>query len=220
MTRLQPGVGSDRWSAGLVLVMLVASALMLAVCGDAVDGTYDWRRHTTSEAAGQGVRGAWVARTGFLLFGVAVLTLTSGRARPWKRLPTLAHTVFGLCFLAVAAFSARSWDRTVPYDPTEDTLHSVGATLMGFAFAFGVATVAADRVEDNARPQPLDFIAVAASVAIPLGMIRYESSAGLLQRLMFLVAYVWFAREAWSALVDPTRRRQEAVATNESVVAP
>ena len=45
-----------------------------------------------------------------------------------------------------------------------------------------------DRVFDSA--------AVIASVVLPLGMSASEGYAGLLQRLMFAIAMVWFGLEA------------------------
>jgi hypothetical protein len=43
--------------------------------------------------------------------------------------------------VATAAFSARSWETAVPFDGTEDSLHSVTATAMVFAFTLGVVLV-------------------------------------------------------------------------------
>jgi hypothetical protein len=40
-----------------------------------------------------------------------------------------------------------------------------------------------------------DILAVAASVLIPLGMIAVPEVDGLLQRLMFAIAFAWFALE-------------------------
>jgi hypothetical protein len=47
--------------------------------------SYDWIEHTTSESAAQGVEGAWLARLGFLSFGLAVLWLSTGIKQTWAR---------------------------------------------------------------------------------------------------------------------------------------
>lgn len=172
-----------------VLLVLSAGALLLAPL--AIDHSYSWTRHTTSESAGQAVEGAWVARAGFVLFGLAVLWLVQSGVLARGRWSRITHSTFAVSMLCVAAFSSRSWQTTVPHDRVEDTLHSVAATTMGFAFAFGVVATALDR-----RWRAFDLVAVVASVVLPMGMAMAPSRAGLLQRVMFLVAYLWFGREA------------------------
>lgn len=184
-------------AAAAVVAGLVASATALLLAPTLMPGSYSWPSHTTSESAAQGVDGAWLARLGFVLFGLSALLLVTVRRRVWGPAGTVLHTGFGVCMLAAAAFSARSWVPGAPYDRTEDTLHSVAATAMGFAFALGVVAVlitaggAARR-----RRWPLDATAVLASVLLPLGMLLLPEVAGALQRLMFVVAYAWYLTEA------------------------
>jgi hypothetical protein len=99
--------------------------------------------------------------------------------------------------IAAAIFSSRPWDVTAPYDPTEDLLHSIAASGMGLAFAVGVCAVAISRYRrpGRRRVRVLDVLAIAASVLIPLGMVSYPGIAGLLQRMMFTIAYLWYALE-------------------------
>jgi hypothetical protein len=66
---------------------------------------------------------------------------------------------------------------------------------MGFAFAFGVVATVLSRAKGVGRLRMHDILAVAASVLIPLGMIAVPEVDGLLQRLMFAIAFAWFALE-------------------------
>lgn len=182
-----------------VLTLLVASAVALALAPSVLDRSYSWVEHTTSEAGGQGVDGAWLARLGFLLFGLAVIWLAHARAGLWRQPATALHVAFGTCLLGVAAFSLRSWQDGALFDCTEDLLHSVLATAMGFAFALGVASVAW-RGDRRRRRRPFDVVAIAASVIVPLAMTAWPDAAGALQRLMFAVAYLWYGREALDGL--------------------
>jgi hypothetical protein len=135
--------------------------------------------HTTSEAAGQGIEVAWVARFGFLAFGCAVLLLVRLRGDDWGRHGSWLHATFGILMVVAAAFSSRPWDAMAAFDPAEDMLHSVAATGMGFAFALGVGAVAwLGRRKVLVR----DVVAMAASVVLPLGMAASQTQAGLLQR--------------------------------------
>jgi hypothetical protein len=182
-----------RPDARLILAGLAASAVALAVAPALLPETYSWVSMTTSESAAQGVPGAWLARLGFVLFGGSVVLLAALRGRSWGRAATILHACFGAFMVAAAVFSTRPWDGA-PYNATEDALHSVAATAMGFAFALGVlATLGqAWRRGDRSRWW-LDAVAVAASVLLPLGMTLWPEADGILQRIMFAVAYAWYA---------------------------
>lgn len=99
--------------------------------------------------------------------------------------------------LATATFSHRPIEQEVMFNRTEDLLHSIAATAMGFAFAFGVLAVMMRRPERMLLRSVVDVMALAASVIIPFSMMVWSGSAGLLQRTMFLIAYIWYATEAW-----------------------
>lgn len=182
--------------APVAIVSLLALSMFAFLLAPLVlDDSYSWVEHTTSEAGGQRVQGAWVARTGFLLFGLAVLWIAHLRSHAWNRPASAMHVIFGSCMAGVAAFSLRSWNETVSYDRTEDMLHSIAATVMGFTFALGV--VAARRVQRRVTLlRSLDAVAVLASVALPIAMATFTRYAGVLQRVMFGIAYLWYAREA------------------------
>ncbi len=195
----QPGVATlstrrrtwRRRDRDLVVVLLVLSALALLVAPGLMPPSYSWVSHTTSESAGQGVTSAWVARTGFLGFGTAVLLL----ARRWHGLGRWLHVAFGVCMIAAAIYSSRPWT-SAPFDHIEDLLHSVAATAMGFAFAGGVLANTWSRVTAAGRVLILDTVALLASVAAPLAMMVWPDAAGLLQRGMFAVAFLWYGRAA------------------------
>jgi len=180
---------------------LALSAIALAAAPAVLPPSYRWVAHTTSEAAGQGVPGAWLARSGFVLFALAVALITVRCRRRWSRWGVALHGTFALGMAATAAFPARSWEAAAAYDPTVDMLHSVAATALGFAFAFGVAVVGWRVWASQRRWRWLDVTAVTASIVLPLGMVAAPAMAGVLQRTMFLVAYVWYARES---LGDPS----------------
>jgi hypothetical protein len=98
--------------------------------------------------------------------------------------------------LGTAAFSHRPWLPGVPFDRIEDFLHSFTATAMGFAFAAGVIAVGIARRGPSRLDRSADVIAVASSVVLPLAMSQGTPYTGVLQRAMFLVAYLWYSREA------------------------
>ena len=179
-----------------VLACLAASAAALAIAPALMPASYSWVAHTTSESGAQGVAGAWLARLGFLAFGLAVLALSGPAKQLWGPLAAGLHTTFGVLMVAAAAFSARPWEPGLPFDTVEDVLHSVTATTMGFAFAFGVVAVGWRIWRGADRVRWRDVTAVAAAVALPLAMVGFDGYAGLLQRPIFVVAYLWYGAEA------------------------
>lgn len=178
-----------------VLLLLFLSAISLLTAPLLMPESYHWIEHTTSESAAQGVQGAWLARLGFLLLGLAVIWLAVVRKLVWAHSAVWMHVAFGVLLLATAAFSVRPWIEDLPFDPLEDGLHSFTATAMGFAFAFGVLARLLNRNRDDRLGCLLDVVALAASIGIPLIMVFQTDIGGLVQRLMFLIAYVWYGRE-------------------------
>lgn len=109
---------------GVVLALLAISAASLALAPAVVPDSYSWIPHTTSESGAQGVEGAWLARIGFLMFGLAVIWLAQLARATWGPWAAALHTGFGVFITATAAFSAGSWEEGARVDRTEDLLHS------------------------------------------------------------------------------------------------
>ena len=143
---------------------LAASAASLALAPALMPESYSWVSHTTSDSAAQGVDGAWLARLGFLFFGLGVLALGRISSASWGRMAAASHATFGISMIATAAFSSRSWEPGVPFDQTEDLLHSAAATLMAVAFSVGVLAMAIRRAREGLPARPLDLLAIVASV--------------------------------------------------------
>jgi hypothetical protein len=184
----------------LALVLLGSSALALALAPAVLPRSYSWVEHTTSEAAGQGVGGAWLARVGFVLFGVAVGLVVRCRRVGWNPVAVVAHGGFAVSMVAVAVFPSRPWTEA-PYDSLPDLLHSVAATAMGFCFVIGVVALMGEGRSRGRRWG--DALAVGAAVVLPLAMTVWPSSAGVSQRLMFFVAYLWYGREILAGSPEP-----------------
>jgi Protein of unknown function (DUF998) len=179
-----------------VVALLVISALALGIAPLLMPASYSSIANTTSESAAQGVEYAWVARLGFLAFGLAVVWLAAGLKRSWARVAHWSHVAFGVLMIATAAFSHRPWVPGAEFDRVEDALHSFTATAMGFAFSFGVLARLMQRSRQRERGRILDGVALVAATVIPVLMARMAGIDGVIQRLLFVVAYLWYAREA------------------------
>jgi hypothetical protein len=196
--------------AGVVLVLFASATCVLAAPLSMPD-SYSWLSNAISESAAQGLHSAWIARLGFLLFGCAVLWLAVFLRQVWARGTAWMQIAFAIFMFSTAAFSHKPWLANIPYDPFEDFLHSLTATGMGFAFSLGVVARLLQRKSGERLKKAFDIIAlVAATTLSPLGEL-WPSIAGLLQRMMFGVAYLWFAQEAvtaWAVTASSTKTRQ------------
>jgi hypothetical protein len=98
--------------------------------------------------------------------------------------------------IGTAAFSHKPWIAGVPFDALEDFLHSVTATGMGFAFCFGVVARFVRRTRAELLNRALDVLALVAAATMPIVSAVFVGSGGLIQRAMFVVAYLWYGTEA------------------------
>jgi hypothetical protein len=184
-----------------VVIPLAGALVAFGLAPLALPESYSWVHNGISESAAQGIDGAWVTRSGFILFGLAVLRLAQLRRRSWNRAGTVLHGAFGVSMLAVAAFSTRPWEAGSAYVKNEDLLHSVFATIMGISFIAGVIAVGVSRRPPNLTAAMPEVAAVAIASIVPL--TQSTSVWGLLQRAMFLTAAVWYTREAFLSARTP-----------------
>lgn len=189
------GVLSRRAEARFVLLLLVGSVVSVLIAPLLMPASYSIVEHSISESAAQGVEGAWLARLGFLMFGLAVLLLASIAGDRWGIGGRIVHRVWGVSMIAVAVFSHMPWLDT-PYDAFEDTLHSIASFAVGMSFIAGVLIVSFRRGPDSGLVRVFDWIAIGIALVVPLIMFNLTGVAGVVQRVMFAVAYLWYGFEA------------------------
>lgn len=181
--------------AKLTVISLLLIAMAALVTAPALmPDSYDWLRHTTSESAAQGVQGAWLARLGFLCFGLGVLWLAAQMRGAWPWPVRALHAAFGVLMMATAAFSTKPWLAGATFDPIEDQLHSITATGLGFLFPIALGLRMVARRRDTAG-LVFDMLGIVLSLAMPLAMLSEVIWIGVLQRVMFAVAFAWFIVE-------------------------
>ena len=179
-----------------IVLLLICSAFCIYIAPLSMPIDYSWLSNSISESGAQGLHHAWIARLGFLLFGLGVLWLTLYRRTTWASGTYWMQLTFAVSMLGTAAFSHKPWLAGAQIDPVEDFLHSLTATGMGFAFAFGVVVRFMQRRKNERFQRTSDLVAIlAASMLTPIGGAM-PAIVGLLQRTMFAIAYLWFIQEA------------------------
>ncbi len=181
--------------AGIALTLLVGSAACVTAAPWAIRASYSLIRLTVSKSGAQGIHGGWVTRLGFVLLGLAVLILCSITTRRWNRLGRWSHRVYALAVIAAAAFSDAPWTGG-SYDEVENALHTAAAVASGVAFSLAVLAVT---FHEARRVSPLvrvfDWVAVGAAIIVGPVMFMFAGVSGLTQRVMFAIAYSWYAIE-------------------------
>ncbi|MDH4324945.1 MAG: DUF998 domain-containing protein [Betaproteobacteria bacterium] len=189
------GTGIRTLAVAAIPLLGLSAVLMLAGTAAMPDG-YSWRFHSISESAAQGQQGGWIARMSFMSFGAAVLAVSVSARTSWPRLTYWMQASFAFFMFGAAAFSHAPWVPGASSDEVEDLLHSVCASGMGLAFCVGVVARFVQRGLDGLAGRALDVFALITATVLPLLLASSSSVGGLVQRIMFVVGYVWFGREA------------------------
>lgn len=149
-------------------------------------------RHTTSEQAGQHMRGAWIMRSGFAAYGLATFA-AAFRDRATRPMVRGALALFGSGLVGTAIWSNAPIVPELPADMQEDYLHSVASGVVGLAFA--AACIARLLVRGGSRYDFLAWSGLVISIAVPLAMATVPDVRGVMQRAMFAFSFVFVARE-------------------------
>jgi hypothetical protein len=194
-----------------VLLGLLLSAFAFALSPLLMPSSYSWVAHTLSQAASQGQPGSWLSRVGFLIAGLTVLRLSSCARLEWSQLTRNLHRVAGLAMLGAVAFTDRSWDPNTPFDPLENAVHSAIATTIYITFAFGVLANISRRFVTRRGIARFDIVTIGLMLFLPPIMLLAPEITGLVERVMFGVAYLWYGL-AVARMSSPTGERNATLA--------
>lgn len=178
-----------------VIAGLLLSALAFTLAPLLMPSTYSWIAHTLSQAASQGLQGGWLSRLGFLLGGLTIMRLARPDVVDWSPLPRLLHRIVGAMTLAAVAFTDRSWDPHAPYDRVENIIHSAVATSISISFTLGVLLVLTEKRQRQGRIPLVESTVIALEIILPPLMLVWPGWTGVIERLMFTAAYLWYGRE-------------------------
>lgn len=148
---------------------------------------YSVIKNTTSQLGAQNSPKAWIMNTVFFLMGTVCILEGCLRLRNfWFQKAVLG--IFGLA-LIMAAFFQHAPITDGPFNHLEDQLHSIAATLVGFSFT--ALAFSAVFVVRFVLSRILAFSAGCISVVLSILMFSLPDYTGILQRLMFILAFAW-----------------------------
>ena len=167
--------------------VLLLTAVMFVLPCFSYD-SYSLLRHTTSQLGAQKTPNAWIMNITFMIIGLSCVI------EAWVKLKTLVlhrfvSTLFGISFIFTGFFRHAPIEKGIGYSVLLDRLHSVFASLNGFCFI--VLAVSAAFLEQKRLHKFTDILVALSSLLFSLLMFGVSDYAGLWQRIMFLVSFVW-----------------------------
>jgi hypothetical membrane protein len=169
--------------AGIVMF----SAAALAGPWYTADG-YNVVSNLVSELAAQRTKNNFVMVAGFLSLGLALIA--DGLRR--FQAPAIPFMAFGLFMALAGLFGHKPMTPSLPYSELTHTAHSILASLAGISITVALVWHAA-----RAEPRWRRVVALTLAIlcmALPLAMLGLPEFQGLIQRLMYLLVFLWLWR--------------------------
>jgi hypothetical membrane protein len=170
-------------TAAYVYLLLTMSLLPLLRQDD-----YSLIRHTTSQLGAQQAPYAWIMNLGFILIGLASLIAAwqAFRRHPFQK---VILSLFSLSLILTGFFSHAPIDPSLPYSLAIDQVHSILATVTGFAFT--VFAFSMMFIEQTTVRRLLALAIACMATGLSMLMWLVGSFAGIWQRLIFILAFAW-----------------------------
>ncbi len=146
---------------------------------------YSIIRNTTSHLGAQGSPNAWIMNLLFITLGLTSLRIVLSSKVYFHQ---MIGSFFGVSLLLTGLFRHGSLIDPSTSNLLLDQMHSIFATTTGISFvflSFGHAFMT------KARQKIAGFLLGIISTLISFGMMIFPDYMGLLQRLMFILAFGW-----------------------------
>ncbi len=148
---------------------------------------YSILSNTTSHLGAQKAPFNWIMNGGFIALGIVTIFYGKERTANYPIAKVLIY-VFGISLIGTALFQHR------PLTGEEanmivDAFHSIFATSTGFSFSILAIVTYFILIEPKDKALAIALAVIA--ILIPILMQAIPSYQGLLQRLMFILAFTW-----------------------------
>ncbi len=160
---------------------------------------YDWTQNTISDFASQGHTYKWIMQAGFIGFG---LLLTWGVVFHFNKNRRAYFLIlvaaYGLSILMSGIFCTVPIDLSIPYSIRDSNLHSMFATIAGFAMSFGIFLQAIISANNHERWIRIAFFLLVIGISGLFGLAEnhiWALDKGIIQRILYLVGLAWLVYE-------------------------
>ena len=138
-----------------------------------------------SQLGAQNTQNSIVMVAGFLALGIGLVA--DGIRRFCK--PVLPFIAFGLSMALAGLMAHKPLSPTVEYSEGAHLAHSALATLAGISITVGLLWQAV--FASTFRSRAITITLAVLCFALPLCMMAFQEFQGLIQRIMYLLLFVW-----------------------------
>ena len=136
-------------------------------------------------------------QAGFIGFGIL---LAVGLMLKWKALgridpPDVLILMYGLSILLTGFFCAMPMS-SMPYSAQEAQIHSLFATVAGFALSAAILWYGIAASSTHERIYHFVFLILITAISLTFGLAEGGTIAvgkGIIQRVLYIVAFIWLA---------------------------
>lgn len=171
----------------LLPVYIVLILVMLILPYYSAEG-YSMFKHTTSHLGAQNTPNAWIMNIVFCLLGIACILEGLFHLRQYW-VHKILLTIFGVGLILVGIFQHAPIVEEIPYNLSEDKMHSLFATVVGLSFT--IFAISAAFIEKTNTKRILALLVGLIATGLSILMFSVIDFAGLWQRLMFIISFAW-----------------------------
>jgi hypothetical membrane protein len=150
---------------------------------------YQWTKNTISDLGAQGYGRKAIMQTGFILFGVVLVTGILLNGFSWRTAPML---IYGTCVALTGIFCTKPFVEGTDYSTTASSLHSLFAQIAGISFSLGILIQIFFTPDKNLKLIHLLFFILVIGLSATFGILK--NSQGIIQRILYLVSFVWLIK--------------------------
>jgi hypothetical membrane protein len=165
---------------GIIIFMIAAlTGPMYTVEG------YSSVRNVISELGAQNTPYSWIMILGFLALGLGII---AGCIQAFNK-SIIPFILFGLFMALAGFFPHKPVNPDIEYNKFLHQAHSMLATLAGISISVGLLWRAVLATSTFGRIIPLILGVIC--FALPMSMIAFPDYQGLIQRIMYLLIFIW-----------------------------
>jgi len=173
-----------------IILSVVFIVLVILTAHIFVPEPYNWMHNTISELASQGYRNKWIMQVGFIGFGIllSIGVFQNIRVEENYRFRQILLVIYAVGILLAGIFCTRPFVDGIPYSEVEARLHSIFASIAGFALS---AAMLLYFLTDHSRRRILHAISLVLVLGLSISFGLASSYAGIVQRILYLVGFIW-----------------------------
>jgi len=186
----------ERTSKYIIFSSVLFFVIIIVIVHLIAPQQYSLSQNTISDLASQNYHYKWIMQTGFIGFG---LILNSGifiRLKSSKKIihPDILIMIYGLFILLSGIFCTEPFYGSACYSVIQSRIHSIFATISGFALSFGILWYVFIKNTPKKRIIHLIFFILIILFSMLFGLAEngtLELGKGIIQRIMYFLGLAW-----------------------------